>query len=171
MTVVPVICHNCEALYGANVLEGAILVNTRLGNNPIPCPFCGKIGYTIGGLYSSVGMAIEIIVDSAYSKKSLATLAKKLEKLNLKKLDTDQFKKEIQQNVPELKSITDIIPKTRVELYAFVAVLLSAITLLISTVTNFSNSSKAVTTEAVNKIVTEAISKAISEKDSFRKGN
>lgn len=164
MTLVPVICHNCEAFYGANVLDGAILGNTRLGNNPIPCPFCGKMGYTIEGLYSSVGQAVKIIVNSLNSEKSLTLLAKKLEGFKSKELDPHLFKKELQQNVPELKSITDILPKTRTELYAFIAVLLAAITLIISTVINSSNSSQTMTTENVNKIVTEAISKTINEK-------
>lgn len=161
MPIVPVICHNCEALYGASVLNGAMLANTRLGNNPIPCPFCGKVGYTVEGLYSSVGQLLKIIVTSAYSKEKLAILAKELEIISSKELDIENLKTKIQQNLPELKGISDIIPKTRSELYAFLAVLLSAITLLLSSITNFSNSSKTITPEVVNKIVTEAINNSM----------
>ncbi|MDP2815229.1 MAG: hypothetical protein Q8O19_00945 [Rectinemataceae bacterium] len=169
MIQVPVICHNCEAFFGANILDGAILGNTRLGNNPIPCPFCGKMGYTIEGLYSSIGQTVQIIANSLNSEKSLALLVQNLKQFKTRELDPRLFKKEIQQNVPELKKITDTLPKTRSELYAFVAVLLSAIALLISAITQSSSSSQSMTKEDVKEIVMVAISKTISEERLLKK--
>jgi hypothetical protein len=171
MTQVPVICHNCEALYGASILEGAILGNTRLGNNPIPCPFCGKMGYTIEGLYSSIGQTLQIIANSLPSEKSLALLARKLEEFKTRGLTPSLFKKEMQQKVPELKYITDTLPKTRSELYAFIAILLTAITILSSVITHSPNPSQSITKENVEEIVMKAISKTITEEGIHRKIN
>jgi len=78
MPEVPVLCRNCEALFSTNILEGAILENTLIGNKPVPYPFCGHMGYTIEGLYSTVGETVQIIANSLRSEKSLSLLAKKL---------------------------------------------------------------------------------------------
>jgi uncharacterized protein YecA (UPF0149 family) len=40
--------------------------------------------------------------------------------------------KEIEEQLPELSSLKDILPKTRAELYAFLAIIISTITLLLS---------------------------------------
>jgi hypothetical protein len=159
MTIVPVFCQNCEALYGANVLEGAILDNTLIGNNPISCPFCGKTGYTIEGLYSNIGKAIEIIVESFNSKQSLSTFAEKLCQLKDKKIDPIQFKTE----VPELKKLGDSLPKNRSELYAFIAILLTAISMLISSYTQFFSSQQTISRETIEQIVKESVQENIDE--------
>lgn len=163
MAEVPVLCHNCKALYGATVLEGALLGNTQLGNNPIPCPFCGNMGYTIEGLYSSVEKAVQIVSNSLSSEKSLSFLTKKLEEYKRRELDPHIFKQEILQNAPELKCLTDTLPKTRSELYAFIAVLLTAITVLLSTITHFPSPNDSITKENVKEIVKEAVNKTITE--------
>ncbi|MDH3997553.1 MAG: hypothetical protein OET90_01825 [Desulfuromonadales bacterium] len=166
MIVIPAICHSCNALYGARskVLDGAILNYTLLGNNPVPCPFCGKIGYTIEGLYSSVSKAVQVIISSLNSEEYLPQLTKKLEECKSREIDPEIFRKELQQNIPELKNIADILPKTRSELYAFIAVLLTVTTMFISTITQLSNSMESVTKQNVEEIVREAIEKTISDK-------
>lgn len=164
MTLVPAICHNCGVLYGANVLEGAILENTLLGNNPIPCPNCGNMGYTMEGLYSSIGNTVRIIANTIKSKNALILLGQKLAELNAKGVDPSFLKNELEKNVPELKNISDALPKTRSELYAFIAILLSALTILISTITNVSTPSHSVTEKQVEKIVMEAIEQTITKK-------
>ena len=159
MTTVPVLCRNCETLFGANVLEGAILNNTLIGNNPIPCPFCGNTGYTIEGLYSNIGEAVQIIVSSFNSQKELSVFAEKLIQFKNQQIDPIQFKTE----VPELRKIEDSLPKTRSELYAFIAVLLTAISILISSYTQFSSSNQILSKERVEKIVKESIQRSIDE--------
>ena len=163
MPDVPVLCRNCEALFSASILEGAILENTLIGNKPVPYPFCGYMGNTIEGLYSTVGETVQIIANSLRSEKSLSLLAKKLKHLIARETEPSLFKQEIQQDVPELKSIADTLPNTRSELYAFIAIILGDITMLISIHTQFSRSSQSITKENVEEIVKEAMDKTIEE--------
>lgn len=163
MTDVPAICQNCGALYAARVLEGAILKDTKLGGNPIPCPLCGSIGYVVDGLYSNIGNTIQIIASSISSQKQLKYLIAKLNDLKNGRLSTIQFQESIRKDMPEIKSITDTLPKTRSELYAFIAILLTAITILISSLTQFSHPSERISKDDVDKIVAEAIDKTVKD--------
>ncbi len=156
MPNIPVLCHNCETLFGVNILEGAILDNTLLGDNPFPCPSCGKTGYTLTGLYSNVRKTLDIVLSSYNSSKSLTLLAQKLEELNSKKLEPDIFHQEIQDNIPELQRITDILPKTRIEIYNFIYILIAALTLLIATI-NYSANNNSVSQESIQNVTINAI--------------
>lgn len=159
MTVVPVYCHNCDTVFGADIAKGAILKNTFIGNNPIPCPLCGNIGYTIEGLYSSIGKSLEIIVSSFNSKNSLLAFAEKLLQLKKNKIEPTEFKNE----VPELSSVKESLPKTRSELYAFIAILLTAISIFISTYTQFKSTDTSLSKESIENIVKESVQKYLED--------
>jgi uncharacterized protein YecA (UPF0149 family) len=96
-----------------------------------PCPACGGMGHIPDGVYNFIGNTIELLSGPARTVSELQRLANILREARKKNASLEEVKKEIQEEVPELSSLRDILPKNRSELYAFLALILSVITLLL----------------------------------------
>lgn len=90
------------------------------------------MGHIPDGVYNFIGNTIEFLSGPKRSINELEQLAALLQRARTSNVSTDALAREIDESVPELASIKDWLPKTRTELYAFIALLLSALTLIIS---------------------------------------
>lgn len=127
----PAICDTCGTFFPSpfNILaENVGLFNIGTG----PCPKCGGRGSIPDGIYSFIDNAILLLSDRSRTKSELQKLAEILTKARQKKATTQELNDKIQNELPELSSLKDILPKTRTELYAFAAIILTIITILIT---------------------------------------
>jgi len=127
----PAVCYTCGTIFPSpvNILAG----NVEFFNVGVsPCPKCGGNGRIPDGIYSFIDNAILLLSDRTRTKSELQKLGDILKKARQKQATTQELSVKIQNELPELSSLKDILPKTRTELYAFVAIILTIITILIT---------------------------------------
>lgn len=129
---VPAVCDNCGAIFASSI-EATNSRNISFSNCTAgPCPACGRMGHIPDGVYNFIGNTIELLSGPGRTVSELERLANILKAARDKGASLDQIKSEIHKNVPELSSLKDILPKNRSELYAFLALILSVISILLS---------------------------------------
>lgn len=129
---VPAVCDNCGTIFpsGFEVRNSTNISFSGCGAGP--CPVCGGMGHIPDGVYNFLGNTIEFLSGPSRSIAELERLAALLERAKTSNATSQAVAKEIDESIPELSSIKDWLPKTRSELYAFIALLLSALSLMIS---------------------------------------
>ena len=90
------------------------------------------MGSVPDGLFNVLGNVIEILDAPRKTVEQLSRYVQILNGARDQNLSREQVKEQIEKDVPELACISDILPKTRVELYAFLTLLLFALTSIIS---------------------------------------
>jgi hypothetical protein len=128
MQYVPAICTKCKTIFPAVSFAGAGLKATFVGCSAGPCPKCGSIGRIPNGRYDIFGDTIfallHDVVDTEIIKQSIAVI-----KTNIAaKAAPEKITEEATKAAPELQKLWDFIPKTRVEAYAFVTLLVLVLT-------------------------------------------
>ena len=125
----PAFCDKCGAIFpsGLNFENSTNITLNNVGSGP--CPACGGMGHVPDGVYNFIGNTIELLSGPTRTIVELQRLATILEKAKEKQSAYEDVTKEIEEQVPELSSIIYILPKTRTDLYAFIAII---ITLLVS---------------------------------------
>jgi SEC-C motif-containing protein len=127
----PAVCDICGTIFPSpfNILaENVGLFNIGVG----PCPKCGGEGSVPDGIYSFIDNTILLLSDRTRTKSELQKLADILTDARKKQATTQELSEKIQKELPELSSLKDILPKTRTELYAFIAIILTIITILVT---------------------------------------
>jgi len=85
------------------------------------------------GVYNSVEMAVERIARTRLSRERLELLRQALQaQQDSSVTNHDAVARSIERSAPELGDLRDTIPKTRAELYAFIALLLTALPMLVA---------------------------------------
>ncbi|WP_429099127.1 SEC-C metal-binding domain-containing protein [Aeromonas rivipollensis] len=132
MPNIPAICDDCGTMFPSGIfMENC--TNIRLsGNKSGPCPSCGGWGSIPDGVFNVLGSVIEIIDAPRKTLEQLGRYVRVINKARDNKLTREEFKEQIEKDVPELACISDILPKTRNELYAFLGLLLTALAIMIS---------------------------------------
>ena len=132
MPMIPAFCDDC----GTPFPSGFFLENCRnvtlSGNRSGPCPNCGGMGSVIDGVFNVTHDAIEILSAPQWTFQRLSSLVSILSKAREEGASKEEIVDEIKKEAPELSSIVDAFPKTRMELYAFLLVLIAAATLLMN---------------------------------------
>jgi len=160
MTAIPALCNQCGSLFAFHGIQIGNGANVTMSGNLVgPCPNCGGFGSIPDGVYSSVGNILRII---AAATTNSALIGQKLNALRAAQLALVEDKadaKLVVQDTPELASFGDLVPKTRTELYAFLALLIAALVFLQS----FSNKDgiiqmpigglEAIIQESVNRVL------------------
>ncbi|MFA6921469.1 MAG: hypothetical protein WC216_06465 [Gallionella sp.] len=163
MPDVPAICSDCGAIFGAG-LSSAIIKNTQFGGTKVgPCPECGGTGIIPDGIYSFVGDVVEVIATSVQGAKDIREIILRLSNIASRNLEPDQFRDAISKEVPELKKFSDIMPRTRTELYAFVAILLTALGMLAGTGVWLGSQTETIDKTKIEQIVDDAIAERLRE--------
>jgi hypothetical protein len=132
MSNVPVVCDNCGGLFSTRSIinaPGATFSDVTFG----PCPYCGGDGHVPDGTYSFVGDVTRLLQAPQRTVDELRRLAHILENAQERGADTEEIKAEIERETPEFASLTDLLPRNRAELYAFIALILMIIQMLQST--------------------------------------
>jgi uncharacterized protein YecA (UPF0149 family) len=88
------------------------------------------MGHVPDGVFNFVGNTIEILSAPQRTVNELSRLAKILREAREKKQSPEQVAETIRKEVPELARLADSLPKTRAELYSFLALIIAVITLL-----------------------------------------
>jgi hypothetical protein len=96
-----------------------------------PCPRCGGNGHIPDGTYNFIGNAIQFLSGPTRSKRDLERLVAILRTARQRGASVEDIRREVANQLPELQSISDLLPRTRSELYAFIAILLTILTLLL----------------------------------------
>lgn len=128
---VPAVCDNCGAIFPSGFEASNSTNMTFNGCTSGPCPACGGQGHIPDGVYNFIGNTIELLSGPSRTVSELQHLATILKKAKKKHSSYQDVTKEIEEQLPELSSIKDVLPKTRTELYAFIAIIISTIALLL----------------------------------------
>ncbi|MEO8158444.1 MAG: SEC-C metal-binding domain-containing protein [Betaproteobacteria bacterium] len=130
MPSLPAFCDTCGTAFPSGfVFENSTNV-TLSGNKSGPCPNCGGMGHIPDGVFNFVGSTIEILSAPKRTVKELNRLAQILREAKAKQQSNEQVAAQIKQELPELSSLANLLPKNREELYGFLALILAAIQLL-----------------------------------------
>ena len=130
MPQIPAICEDCQAIFrsGANIAaKNATFEGCAAG----PCPRCGGWGRTLDGVYSALGNVLHLLLQQP-SPDVLKQIVPLLSEGVKRHLPRDEIVANIEQTTPELRAIGDSLPTTRSELYAFIAILVAVLGMLLA---------------------------------------
>ena len=157
MVNIPAVCSTCGSLFFApNLVGGAGQVEFH-GSRLSPCPVCGGVGDIIDGVYNAATNTARLIISTATKPQQLKALEAIFLAAKKDKLSSDQINARVQEEVPELQSISDWVPKTRMELYTFIGIVLALITYISTTTFNFMDSSNSVSEDKVKELIDRAV--------------
>ena len=154
---VPAVCDQCGCIFpSAFEADNAINISFS-GCGSGPCPTCGGMGHIPDGLYNFINNTIELVSGPHRTVSDLERLAILLREARSHNLSYAEVTKSITSEVPELSSFKDLLPKTRNELYAFITIILTIITIALSQ-RNSSEDKKIEVNQVINNIVYQQIS-------------
>ncbi|MCP3928647.1 MAG: hypothetical protein GY705_06050 [Bacteroidetes bacterium] len=131
MLRVPAVCDNCGTIFQSG-FEATNATNISFyGCGAGPCPKCGGNGHIPDGIYNFIGNTIELLSGPSRTVSELRKLSEILRQAKENKTSHQELTSKIERQLPELSSIGDILPKTRTELYAFIAIIISVIVLIL----------------------------------------
>jgi hypothetical protein len=132
MPMVPAFCDSCGFAFPSGVFVENCVNITLSGNKVGPCPKCGSMGSVIDGVFDATRNLIEIVSAPDWTKQKLKGLEVTLKKIQELDASPEEKVDVLKREAPELSSIAETLPRTRVELYAFLTMLLFAISIFIS---------------------------------------
>lgn len=127
---IPAFCDSCGAIFNSGIVADNAMSITLAGNRAGPCPVCGSAGHIPDGVFNFVGNTIKILSAPQRTIDELTHLAKILREAREKKEAPKEVAQRIRKELPELSRLADLLPQTRAELYAFLALIVAVITLL-----------------------------------------
>jgi DNA-binding transcriptional MerR regulator len=152
MTRVPAVCDKCGAFFPSPI-EAQNATHITFANVAVgPCPKCGGNGHVPDGTYNFIGTAIEFLGGPERSRRDLERLAAVLHDAKRRGASIEEIREAVKKETPELKSLTDLLPTTRTELYAFIAIIISILSLLLS-----QSRAETRTTIEVNQVINNVI--------------
>jgi preprotein translocase subunit SecA len=101
---------------------------------------------------------VKILAGPARSIERIQRIQQTLREVQQKQQSREEIQSTIASTAPELSSITSALPTTRVELYAFIGVLLALLTLLVTTYATLRPSGP--TQAEIDSMVSKAIEKS-----------
>ena len=128
---VPAVCDTCGMIFPSGFKAANATNITFSGCGSGPCPSCGGNGHIPDGVYNFIGNTIQLLSGPARMISELERLAVALRKLRGEGASIQQVAQKISEEVPALSSLSDVLPKTRNELYAFIAIILTIITIIL----------------------------------------
>lgn len=124
------ICDKCGSFFPSGI-EATNSTNITLsGCTSGPCPACGGMGHIPNGLYNFIGNTIELLSGPSRTVSELERLAVVIKRARQQNASTEQVIEAIETEIPELSSLRDLLPKSRRDLYAFIAVIIAVINLI-----------------------------------------
>jgi len=136
MPRLPIICQHCGAVFlsGFNIQPGGTL-SYLSGSIETNCPSCGKWTGPPHGVYQGINDTAIAFAQRRLSQSELRRLAEKLRGIVEQKLSPEEAASAIRsEKKTELPRLADLLPKTRIELYAFLSLLILFLTFLLKTV-------------------------------------
>lgn len=132
MPYIPAFCDHCGLIFNSGFSFGGNVQNITMSGNKTQCPNCGEMAIIPDGLYNVVNNTIELLKGPEISAQRLKLLKLIITDLRNKELTNQELNNKLTEEIPELSSLKDFLPKTRNELYAFLGLLLAIVTILIN---------------------------------------
>jgi len=123
MPCVPAVCSQCGAVFASPFDvrgENATFVGCRS-----TCPRCGGDAYIPDGIYSALTETLLAFTSGLVPRDGVERLREILVSARQSQRESGEVGKEIATEIPELSSVADVLPRTRNELHAFVAVIVA----------------------------------------------
>lgn len=130
--MIPAFCDNCGTAFPSGIAVNNCMNLTLSGNKAGPCPECRSMGSVIDGVFNASAQVLEVVSAPYWTYKRLEELAARIQEIQQSSDSPEEKTERLKAEVPELASITDVFPKTRNELYAALAVVIAAISVLLS---------------------------------------
>lgn len=150
----PAICPKCDTVFASPININA--PNATLTGISVTCPTCGSKACIPPGVYSALNATTLALTWGRISPEKLSQLITIFETARSSRAAPEEVVEDIKSNVPEAASLADALPKTRMELYVFLAVIIAALSLILTTCQSMGGASGLSETE-VQQIVDEAI--------------
>jgi len=158
MPEMPAFCKNCGAIFGSGmVFENC--TNIQLNGNKVQCPNCGDIGEVPDGVFDIVGNIIEVLTATPNTINNFKKLNHILTDAKNKNYSHEEINSKIKKEIPELSSFSDVLPKSRNELYAFITLILTAIGLAMTFM--LSSNNNVISEVKIKEITENAIEKSL----------
>ena len=153
MPLIPAFCNRCGAAFSSGIFIDNCVNISLYGNTSGPCPRCGGIGSVPNGVFNVINGVIEHFGAIRDQEEVLNRIANILTRAVEEKSSTQNIAKEIRYKAPEISNIAEVLPKTRTELYAFIALLLTLISILLANL----GSNDDATEKLLNKILEKSM--------------
>ena len=157
---VPAFCDTCGAVFRSGIVVENSTNITFVGNRAGPCPVCGSMGHIPDGVFNFVGSTIEILSAPKRTVDELTRLARILREAREKRQSPEEVAQTIRKELPELSGLADLLPKTRADLYAFLALIVAVIALLSQGIGGNGKSTNITVNQTINQVFVETESAA-----------
>lgn len=128
----PAFCDNCRIYYNSPIKVGQGMQNITIRNVSATCPNCYRQGRVRDGVYNTLKNGIELITSPDISIQRLKALREIFANVQKTNPSIEEFKNTLENETPELQKLSDVLPKTRSDLYQFLGLLIALISLLTS---------------------------------------
>lgn len=159
MPEIPAFCNSCGSIFGSGFVFDNCRNITLSGNTCGPCPNCGANGHVPDGVYDFTGNVVKLLSGPNRTVNELNKLAHILVNAKKQNLTKEQVGQKIQEEVPELNSISSVLPKTRGELYQFITLIIAAIAIILTS--SISLSEKGMSEEEIDEMINKAIENSL----------
>ena len=133
MLDMPAICDTCGTMFPSGLVFENSTSITLSGNAAGPCPSCGGMGHILDGTFNFTNDTIELLQGPERTVSELERLAQILSEARKRNASAEELRETIQQETPNLSGLSSLLPRTRTDLYAFLAVVIAAIQLILTT--------------------------------------
>lgn len=127
----PAFCDTCGAVFRSGIVVDDFTDARFAGNSAGPCPVCAGTGHVAGRVFDFIGSAIPILSAPQVTEDRLTRLATILTEACGRRRSLDEIGASIDDQVPELAGIADLVRKDSAELYSLLTLIVAAIALLI----------------------------------------
>ncbi|MEO0574991.1 MAG: SEC-C metal-binding domain-containing protein [Pseudomonadota bacterium] len=153
------LCYNCKGIFSSPHIIGGSGSIMMAGNTLGPCPSCGGTGGIFNGVYDCAKNTIDLLTSPSINEHHLERLRKILVDTRSKELPIEAVELEIDTQVPELRSLKDVLPRTRNELYAFAGLVLGILVAIGGGASKLIESETSLTEAEVSQIVEQALAR------------
>ena len=126
MPSVPAFCDTCSTVFNSGIFVENSTNISFAGNRSGPCPNCGGMGHVPDGVFNFIGNTIEILSAPERTISELTRLAQILREAKANSETKEQVATRIEKEIPALSKLAKLLPENRVELYGFLALVLTA---------------------------------------------
>jgi uncharacterized protein YecA (UPF0149 family) len=118
------------------------------------------MGHIPDGVFTFLGNTIELLTGPGRTKYEWSSLAALLTESCGKSSSPDEIVEKISEKVPELAGLSDLLPRTRDELYSFLALVVAVISLLLQESRDEDDATTVTIEQTINHILNETHSVA-----------
>lgn len=133
MPDMPAVCDNCGTIFPSGYFVENATNITFADDTSGPCPSCGAMGHVPDGTFNFTEDTIQLLQGPQRTISVLERLAEILQGARERNASAEEVRQTIQQETPELAPLANLLPQTRAELYAFIAIIRTTIKILLDT--------------------------------------